>query len=114
MNSWLAIRVANSEGRWVAVPKLATFLLDALPLMDGHTAVAPELGTIEDFDRFVATASKDAREGKVYVDYLRNGRNATAIGMFSPRAIACASSATANRRGCWSTRSEISAGPAWS
>lgn len=37
-------------------------------------------------DRFVSTASKDAREGKVYVDYLRNGRNATAIGTFSPRA----------------------------
>lgn len=37
-------------------------------------------------DRFTATASKDAREGKVYVDYLRNGWNATAIGMFSPRA----------------------------
>jgi bifunctional non-homologous end joining protein LigD len=37
-------------------------------------------------DRFVATSSKKAREGKIYVDYLRNDRNATAIGTFSPRA----------------------------
>jgi len=37
-------------------------------------------------DRFVAKASKSVREGRIYVDYLRNVRNATAIATLSPRA----------------------------
>ncbi len=35
---------------------------------------------------FIATASKAKRAGKVYVDYLRNGRGATAIAPYSTRA----------------------------
>jgi bifunctional non-homologous end joining protein LigD len=37
-------------------------------------------------DRFIATASKAARKGLIYVDYLRNGRGATAIAPYSTRA----------------------------
>jgi bifunctional non-homologous end joining protein LigD len=37
-------------------------------------------------ERFVATASKKARAGRIYVDYLRNAAFASAIGTFSPRA----------------------------
>jgi bifunctional non-homologous end joining protein LigD len=36
-------------------------------------------------DRFVATMSKAAREGKIFIDYLRNGRGATAIAPYSTR-----------------------------
>lgn len=36
--------------------------------------------------RYVAKASKAAREGKIFIDYLRNGRGATAIAPFSMRA----------------------------
>jgi bifunctional non-homologous end joining protein LigD len=37
-------------------------------------------------DRYVATMSKQLRRGKIYVDYLRNGRGATAVAAYSTRA----------------------------
>ncbi|HUP91999.1 MAG TPA: DNA ligase D [Solimonas sp.] len=37
-------------------------------------------------ERYVANMSKDKRKGKIFVDYLRNGRGATAVLPYSPRA----------------------------
>jgi len=45
-------------------------------------------------DRYVARAGAEARAGKVFVDYLRNGLGATAIAPYSPRAKAGAPVAT--------------------
>jgi bifunctional non-homologous end joining protein LigD len=45
-------------------------------------------------ERYIATMSKAKRRGKVYVDYLRNQRGATAIASFSTRARAGAPVAT--------------------
>jgi bifunctional non-homologous end joining protein LigD len=36
-------------------------------------------------DRYVATITKSKRHGKVLVDYLRNGRGATAVASYSTR-----------------------------
>jgi bifunctional non-homologous end joining protein LigD len=37
-------------------------------------------------DRFIATMSKSKRQGKIFVDYLRNSEGATAIAAYSLRA----------------------------
>jgi bifunctional non-homologous end joining protein LigD len=44
--------------------------------------------------RFVSSIRKDLRKGRIFVDYLRNGRGATSIAPYSPRARSHASVAT--------------------
>lgn len=40
----------------------------------------------EDPDRYIATATKAKRSGKIFIDYLRNGRGSTAVAPYSTRA----------------------------
>jgi bifunctional non-homologous end joining protein LigD len=39
-----------------------------------------------DADRYTTSASLARRPGRLFVDYLRNGRGTTAVGAYSPRA----------------------------
>jgi len=57
---------------WVDVKAFTKTIAEAM------TADAP--------DRFVATVSKAKRRGRILVDYLRNGRGATAVAPYSTRA----------------------------
>jgi len=45
-------------------------------------------------DQFIASASKAKRKGRIFIDWLRNERGATAVAPYSPRAKAEASVAT--------------------
>jgi bifunctional non-homologous end joining protein LigD len=65
---------------WSQLKELAQALADSL--------VAQDPG------RYIATASKARRQGKVFVDYLRNQRGATAVASYSTRALEGATVAT--------------------
>jgi bifunctional non-homologous end joining protein LigD len=56
---------------------------------DEHRNFAEALARVmaaEEPDRFVANMSKEKRKGKIFIDYLRNQRGATAISPYSTRA----------------------------
>lgn len=60
--------------------------------------------------RYVATASKRSRKGRIFIDWLRNGRGATSVASFSVRARAGAPVSMPLR---WDELGRLKAGNAW-
>lgn len=57
---------------WVQVKAFAKWLADSM--------------SADDPDRYLATATKAKRKGRIFIDYLRNGRGNTAVAAYSTRA----------------------------
>jgi len=76
-------KTTGGKGLHVVVPLLPKLGWDTAKaftkwVADQFVAQSPE--------RFTANQAKRARQGRIYIDYLRNSRGATAIGAYSPRA----------------------------
>ena len=70
------VMTTGGKGLHVVAPLERRHGFDA---MKGYARAVAEAMVADAPDRFVAKASKDARAGKIFVDYLRNGLGATAI-----------------------------------
>jgi len=77
------VKTTGGKGLHVVVPLQPRLGWDEVKaftkwVADRFVAQSPE--------RFTANQAKRARRGRIYIDYLRNSRGATAIGTYSPRA----------------------------
>jgi len=81
LQSW--VKTTGGKGLHVTVPIVPRADWDEIK--DFCRAVAEEL-TRRDPERYLATMSKAKRTGKIFIDYLRNGRGATFIAPYSTRA----------------------------
>jgi len=81
LQSW--VKTTGGKGLHVTVPIVPRACWDEVKAF--CKAVAEEL-TRREPERYLATMSKAKRQGKIFVDYLRNGRGATFIAPYSARA----------------------------
>ncbi|MCM5679995.1 DNA ligase D [Schlegelella sp. S2-27] len=77
------LKTTGGKGLHVVVPLKATRGWDEVKAF--AKAVATRMATIAP-QRFTARLSKSQRDGRIFIDYLRNGRGATAISAYSLRA----------------------------
>ncbi|MER9307185.1 DNA ligase D [Mesorhizobium sp. M0293] len=77
------VKTSGGKGYHVLVPLKPSADWDAVKTFAHDFARALEQGAS---DRYTATLSKKARTGKIFVDYLRNGRSSTTVAPYSSRA----------------------------
>ena len=77
------LKTTGGKGLHVVVPIKPKFHWDAIKAFTRAVAQSMAHDTPS---RYIATASKAARKGKIFVDYLRNDHTATAVSAYSLRA----------------------------
>jgi len=77
------VKTTGGKGLHVCIPIQPEYEWDAIK--DFTNKVADALAE-ESPKKYVSTVSKAARRGKIFIDYLRNGRGATFIAPYSTRA----------------------------
>ena len=85
------VKTTGGKGLHVVVPVEPT--VDWEPAKEFTQSVAEALARKRP-ERYVAVMSKRLRRGRIFIDYLRNGRGATAVGPYSTRALPRASVST--------------------
>jgi bifunctional non-homologous end joining protein LigD len=83
MNLESFVKTSGGKGLHVVVPLAPNLDWDTAKAFTGSIAQAMSK---DDPKRYLATMSKRARRGRVFVDYFRNGRGATAVAAYSTRA----------------------------
>src|SRR5439155_2088741 len=82
------VKTSGGKGLHVVLPIEATVSWDQAK---AFTQSVAETMAKEKPERYVATMAKRQRRGRIFVDYLRNGRGATAVAAYSTRALPQAS-----------------------
>ena len=77
------VKVSGGKGYHIVVPLKPKADWDAVKGFSHDFAQAMEQAAP---DRYTATLSKKARKGKIFIDYLRNGRGSTTVAPYSSRA----------------------------
>lgn len=77
------IKVSGGKGLHVHVPLAPVYTWDQIKSFS--KALSDEMVSRESH-KYTSTLSKDLRAGKIFIDYLRNGRGATAVAPYSVRA----------------------------
>ena len=90
------LRTSGGKGLHIVVPLVAT---QHLGRIQSVRQIRADAMTRDEPDRYIATMSKAKRHGKIFIDYLRNQRGATAIASYSTRRRTGAPVATADRLG---------------
>ncbi len=85
------VKTTGGKGLHVVVPLTRRASWDELKSF--AKAVAVDIAR-ETPEKYIATISKAKRKGKIFIDYLRNGRGATSVAAYSTRARADASVST--------------------